>query len=586
MAKKNKKQQPSVLVLGEDTRSFLSVVRSLGKAGYIVHVVCYDQLSPALKSKYIQSAQYYNYQSCSPSEWLDNVIALIERYNIDLVIPCDERAIYPLWSAKNRMSPNVQLAIANQEALDVLFDKWETKQVALACDVPVAKGQIVELSNTSYSTLQQQFGDKFVVKPLQSFEQTKLHQRQKVVIVKSEADYVAYQKHVASNQPYLIEAFFTGKGEGLSVLSVDGQVQAAFAHVRVAEPEEGGGSSYRKSTPLDEQLLNATKAVCEKTSLTGVAMFEYRRNQQTNEWILVEVNARFWGSLPLAIFAGIDFPSLYANYLCHKHKPKVPILSYSNDVYARVLTSDIYEIKREFELKRHKESTITAFKHMILRMLNILRFLGPRETIDSFALSDMRPFVAEVTAIVKALGWSIARKSGLFLRVRRLIARRKLAKLFAVNQNRKILFVCYGNIMRSPLAEQSFRLLVDQSASQLSVDSFGFHLQEQRSSPEKAVEAAKNLNLELSSHRSKWLTQLDINDSDIIIYFDDKNRDKLASYYRVNHAFCAADFVDNSFSISAEIDDPYGGDLDTVLDCYQQIENSMLNLLALSKGTN
>lgn len=95
----------SVLVLGEDTRSFLTVVRSLGKAGFDVYVVCYLRNSPALKSQYIKQAFFYNYQSSTPEDWNSEVLALIHRYQFDLVLPCDERAAYPLCRCENPCRP-------------------------------------------------------------------------------------------------------------------------------------------------------------------------------------------------------------------------------------------------------------------------------------------------------------------------------------------------------------------------------------------------------------------------------------------------------------------------------------------------
>ncbi|MDG3088288.1 ATP-grasp domain-containing protein [Vibrio hannami] len=570
---------PSVLVLGEDTRSFLSVIRSLGKANYHVHVVCYDKTSPALKSRYIKSVQYYNYQAYSQAEWLDNVIALIERYQFDLVIPCDERALYPLWSAKDRMPQHTKLAIANPEALDALFDKWKTKQVAIECDVPVARGSLVDLYTANYNQLKGEYGEMFVVKPLQSFEESKLNQRQKVKIVHSEDEFNEYRKYIDNPQEYLIEEFFIGKGEGVSVLAIEGQVVAAFAHVRVAEPKQGGGSSYRMSIPLDSALFKATEAVCMKTRLTGVAMFEYRRNLKTNEWILVEVNARFWGSLPLAVFAGVDFPRFYADYLL-RGVTIHPVLTYRDKAYARVLIADIYEIKREFEANKRDNNTLSATGRLVVRLLQIGRALLPIESIDSFERNDPKPFFAEISILMASLFASILRKNRLFLKVRRYVTRRSLKKLFKANPNRRIIFVCYGNIMRSPFAQACVDAVADQY-QELSFDSFGFHLDEARQSPDKAQQAAKILNYDLSTHSSKWLTQLDIKDQDIVIYFDSKNRDKLSAYYRVNHAFSAADLVDESLIVASDIEDPYGGDLNKVTDCYRKIESSVTSLLGI-----
>ena len=49
----NKLHNKTALIFGEDTRSFLTVIRSLYKAGMEVDVVCFSNTSVALQSKYI-----------------------------------------------------------------------------------------------------------------------------------------------------------------------------------------------------------------------------------------------------------------------------------------------------------------------------------------------------------------------------------------------------------------------------------------------------------------------------------------------------------------------------------------------------
>ncbi len=575
-------KQSSVLVLGEDTRSFLSVIRSLGEAGYRVHVVCYDRKSAALESKYIEARYYYNYQSCTQEEWLNNVVKLIEWYQYDLIFPCDERAIYPLWSARHRLPDHTQLAIANPKGLDVLFDKWKTKQVAISCQVPVAKGEIVDLIKTSYADLYQQFGPGFVIKPLQSFEETNLSQRQKVTIVHCEQDYERYCEQSLAEQPYLIEAFFAGKGEGVSVFSVDGQVHAAFAHKRVAEPNSGGGSSYRISIKLDEALLKATQDICHATNYTGVAMFEFRRNQDDGSWILVEVNARFWGSLPLAVFAGVNFPAMYADYLATGSLPKEPILDYRLRVTARALIADLYEIKRELETAQEGNSQFKGRATGMLRLLAITKLVTPFETVDSFSCKDLGPFWGEVKILASAFTGAMFKKNRLRLLIRRIKTRNQVRKLLEINNNRRIIFICYGNIMRSPFAEVCLKSLLSEESGKR-CDSYGFHLHEQRQSPDNAMKAAIALNYDLSNHKSKWLTQNDMTESDIVIYFDERNQEKLQSYYYLNHMFCAADLLGQSFPLMHEISDPYGQSVADVEACYQQISNAVHGLFDIVK---
>ena len=555
---------PTALILGEDTRSFLSVIRSLGEAGYDVHVVCYDRTSPALSSRYIKNAKFYNYQAYSQTQWLVAVQQLIERYRYDVIIPCDERSIYPLWSVKETLPANTRLAVANDQALDVLFDKWKTKQLAISCDVPVAQGELVQLADMDYDTLAESFGASFVVKPLHSFEEDGLNKRQNVTIVHQAADYDAI---LHSQEPMMVEAFFTGYGEGLSVFSIDGDIQMAFSHRREAEPKHGGGSSYRESVAHDPEQLNAVIAMCKATHFTGVAMFEFRRDPSTQAWILVEVNARFWGSLPLACYCGVDFPAVYADFLLTGKRPATPIMDYPVHRHARALTADFYQLRRD------------GAHAVVHRLMQYGRIVLGKERIDSFTWRDPMPFVQEANSILIQILQGVCRRFPFLLKYRSVRTQQRLKALFKANPHRRIVFICYGNIMRSPFAEHVCKSVFQQTLPNGEVESFGFHMPEDRESPDEAQMAALMFKHDLTQHRSKCLRQGDLLDDDIVFYFDERNSSTLAASYDIANAFCLADLIPLNAKMQSEVADPYGHGLEGVKTCYTQIEQAITYLL-------
>ncbi len=103
-----------------------------------------------------------------------------------------------------------------------------------------------------------------------------------------------------------VQENFIGMGVGVELLAARGELLFAFQHVRVHEPIMG--SSYRKSVPLDPKLLEASTKLLKALNYTGVAMVEFKVNFKTGAWVFIEINARFWGSLPLAVAAEADFP--------------------------------------------------------------------------------------------------------------------------------------------------------------------------------------------------------------------------------------------------------------------------------------
>ena len=96
-----------------------------------------------------------------------------------------------------------------------------------------------------------------------------------------------------------------------------GRDPRGFQHERLHEPPEGGGGTYRKSVPLSPELLKATRRLMKELRYTGVAMAEFKVNPRTGGWVLIEINGRFWGSLPLTIAAGADFPRYLYELMVH-----------------------------------------------------------------------------------------------------------------------------------------------------------------------------------------------------------------------------------------------------------------------------
>ena len=64
-------------------------------------------------------------------------------------------------------------------------------------------------------------------------------------------------------------------------------------------------------------------------------MFEFRVNTENDTWILLEVNARPWGSLPLPVGVGVDFP--YRWYRLLVDSVETPPRRYRIGIYGRNL---------------------------------------------------------------------------------------------------------------------------------------------------------------------------------------------------------------------------------------------------------
>jgi predicted ATP-grasp superfamily ATP-dependent carboligase len=107
----------------------------------------------------------------------------------------------------------------------------------------------------------------------------------------------------------MVQEYIPGKGIGVSMLMRNGKPVLAFSHRRIREfPPEGGLGVFCEAVAPDPKLREQSAALLAEMGWEGVAMVEYRSDPETGRYALMEVNGRFWGSLPTAVQAGADFP--------------------------------------------------------------------------------------------------------------------------------------------------------------------------------------------------------------------------------------------------------------------------------------
>lgn len=405
-----------VLVFGDDLRIFLTVVRSLGRAGKEVHAAPFNWHSPALKSRYIAAVHRLPRCSDDPLAWCASVHQLLRETRFDLVLPyCDDRAILAFHMHREQFA-DFRVALPTADNIDLLFDKGRTRQLCAELDVPVSPGARLAADDTA-DTLVTRFGLPLVLKPRRSYWTDKLDAWGKVHIVDNKSELDNILSSITEPDRYLVEGYFDGHGVGVSVLAEDGAIQHAFQHRRLREGR-GGSSSFRISEPVDHALYRVCEKICQRTHLTGVCMFEFRRNPLTQEHVLLETNARFWGSSGLPLALGVDFPLYLYDLLVHerRHKP----VSYAAGVRSRNTVLDAFNLLAN--LRRLRRGQFGDWvKEFGLFLAQPVGWLTRRERSDTFVLDDLRPALWECATLGKSLAQKRDRD-----RVRELNRRRRV----------------------------------------------------------------------------------------------------------------------------------------------------------------
>jgi predicted ATP-grasp superfamily ATP-dependent carboligase len=111
-----------------------------------------------------------------------------------------------------------------------------------------------------------------------------------------------------------IEERVVGDGWGRSVLYWHGGLVQGFTHRRLREKLSTGGTSTLRESAVHRELEEAAKRIFDRVGWHGLAMAEFKVCPRSGRFWFIEVNPRMWGSIPLAISAGAEFP--YLAWLC------------------------------------------------------------------------------------------------------------------------------------------------------------------------------------------------------------------------------------------------------------------------------
>jgi len=569
---------PKVLILGDDTRSFLTSVRSFGRRGIEVHAVPDDWSAPALTSRYIHRLVRLPHYNLGGEAWADAMAEILGAESYDLVLPCNDQGILPLHQHRARFA-DTRLAIVDAPAIDIFFDKHLTRQLALESDVPVAPGRRLEAEDSADS-LAKEFGLPLAVKPRQSFVLDNLQRRRSVVLCRSLKQLATCLTRIGTERDqYIVEGFFQGYGTGVSVLAHQGRLLQIFQHRRVREPAHGGGSSYRRAVPVDPRLAQATARLAEAARLTGLAMFEYRLNDAHKDFILLEVNARLWGSVPLPVAAGIDFPWLY--YRLMVEGVTEPRRLYDGPVYARNLRNDINGLVDEVsELRLRGLARSSA--SIAAGVAGYWRRAAKREACDTFAEDDPKPGETDLRQLKASVRERLAIRLPQARRRTALAERARLAERLSQPGPLRLCFLCHGNICRSPFAERLARRKLADVSRVEDIFSVGTLPFPGRPSPAPAQAVARHYEVDLTDHRSVQVTQEPFDRYSLVFHFDPQIEDSWhrQGWGRSAHLFNLAHLIDPPERLPV-IADPVDGDEAVFKACYAQIDRALDRLVAM-----
>lgn len=379
-----------VLITDGDLRLTLVVLRSLVRKGVKTVVGSESKSALSFFSKYAKNMVLYPSPTENSARFLVAIQNFLRRNKINVMFPIGEWTIIPISKHRNKITPYTKLPLPRHETLEKTLDKALSLRMAIENGIPTPKTFFVK-NLQELKEISKKVTYPAVIKPRWSWVwrgAKALFRRPSYV--NSVGELLSVYKTIHNDFPFpMIQEYILGVNYSVAALYCNSQLKAICGiKVYRAMPVTGGNSVYRESIELDPIMKKYALRLLEALDWHGVAEIEFRLDSRDLTPKLMEINGRFWGSLEVAVAAGVDFP--YLLYRLAIDGDVQPVLNYKKGVKCRWFGGDV---KHLFSiLKGVSGGHYTQYPSRLRALTDFLKFYEKDMIYDSLCWDDPMPF--------------------------------------------------------------------------------------------------------------------------------------------------------------------------------------------------
>lgn len=305
-----------VLVLG-DYRQTLTVVRSLGRAGFFVILGCEEPRSSSAQSRFVSEVRLFN--GASAESYCSQLETYIVREHPDLVFPVGETQLRRLMHASSRLERLTAWASPALETVARCFDKRALYELAVSLGIPT-EPWLAFSGEQAWRQCALGMGFPVVVKRNDSA--SRIFDKKACIYRSAEEFERLLEATRTDSDPssLLLQKFATGARHNCHFAAADGRIIAYFQQkvLRTDELDLTGIGVEGVSVPPSSELRVHCERLVEALDYTGIGCVQFQVDEAAHRTAFLELNPRIDSTVALPYRLGYDFPLLAARLALYR----------------------------------------------------------------------------------------------------------------------------------------------------------------------------------------------------------------------------------------------------------------------------
>jgi len=381
----------SIAVISNSAPASVNIVRSLGRRGIRTIVASEDERSPAFSSKYCDERVSLPDPTTDLGAYRDVLLDIAARPSVRTITPVREADVYVLSKHRSAFAEHVSPVWPTMESLSTVHDRLDLIAAADRAGVDYPKTELLTdvddwdrrlISKGRFSILTDHYVDDVPEgesRPIPKTEYIEPGEKPDIDRLVDRMGHVPIVQSYVPGTEYTVRALCD---DGEVLFSTQKALRRGYKYPR-------GPSVYHEAVDIPE-LGEATRALLSALDWHGVASVGFIREDGTGAPKLLEINPRFWSSLPCDIHAGVDYPLYYWEFANGHDEGFEP--PYEPETASHFLRGELIHL--------HSVATETypfvEKPSLPKTVASMAKSMATQRNFDYYSSDDPRPFARDV----------------------------------------------------------------------------------------------------------------------------------------------------------------------------------------------